>query len=126
MCFPLQSYALFAITSQLTFKNWSAQLAEPLVENMFIFKHILIISGLCRFSFANLKIRPKPDEQLPKKKVFICSTNETGYSVPLPINLEVEVYFKNVIKIDEDLNLISIQADLWTYWSDPGLAINHG
>ena len=88
--------------------------------------YILIILGVCGFSFANLKLCPKPGNKLSKKDAFICSRNENGYSEPLPINLEVEVYFKNVIEIDEDLNLISIQADLWTYWSDPGLALKHG
>ena len=92
---------------------------------MYISKYILIILGVCGFSFANLKLCPKPGNKLSKKKV-LCLTNETIYSAPLPINLELEVYFKNIIKIDEDLNLISIQADLWTYWSDPGLTLNHG
>jgi hypothetical protein len=93
---------------------------------MFIFKYILIISGLYELSFANLKSCSEPQDEPSKKGTLICLTNETVYSAPLPINLEVEVYFKNVIKIDEDLNLISIQADLWTYWSDPGLALKHG
>ena len=98
------------------------------LKNMFISKyirHILIISCLCGFSFANLTFCPKPDEQLPKKEAFICLTNETDYSAPLPISLDLEVYFKNIIKIDEDLNYVSIQADLWTYWIDPGLEALH-
>ena len=95
------------------------------LKNMFIFTYILIILGVCGFSFANLKLCPKPVNTLLMKEAFLCSTYETGYSAPLPINLDVEVYFKNVIKIDEDLNLISIQADLWTYWNDPGLALNY-
>ena len=93
---------------------------------MYISMYILIILGVCGFSFANLKTCPKPGNKLSKNETLLCSTYETIYSAPLPINLEVEVYFKNVIKIDEDLNLISIQADLWTYWSDPGLALDHG
>ena len=36
------------------------------------------------------------------------------------------MYIQNVIKVDEDLNLISIQAELWTYWIDPGLGLNKG
>ena len=91
---------------------------------MFIFKYILIISGLCELSFADLKLCSQPQDKPSKKAVIeapICFTNETGYSVPFPINLSLEVYFKNVIKIDEDLNSISIQVELWTYWKDPGL-----
>ena len=87
-------------------------------------RHILIISGLCGLSFANLKLCPKPEDQVSKKEAFICLTNETGYSPPLPIRLHSDLYLKNVIKIDEDLNSISIQANLWTYWTDPGLDHN--
>ena len=89
-------------------------------------RHILIISGLCGLSFADLKFCPKPEDQPSKEKAFICLTNENGYSAPLPRNLSLEVYLKNVIKIDEDLNSISIQVDLWTYWTDPGLEISQG
>ena len=86
-------------------------------------RHILIISGLCGLSFANLKLCPKPEDQLSKKEAFICLTNETGYSAPFPINSSQELYFKNIIKIDEDLNSISIQAQLWTYWNRPRVSL---
>ena len=92
---------------------------------MFIVKYILIIAGMCALSFANLKLCSKQHDKPLKKEAFICLTNETDYSVPLPISLDLEVYFKNIIKIDEDLNSISIQADLWTYWIDPGLEALH-
>ena len=93
---------------------------------MLIFEYILIISGLCKFSFAKLEPCSQPQDKLSKKEVLeapICLTNETGYSAPFPINLTLEVYFKNVIKIDEDLNSITIQVELWAYWNDPGLAL---
>ena len=89
-------------------------------------KYILIILGVCGFSFANLEPCPNPEDWLSSKKRTLCLTNDTIYYAPLPINLDVEVYFQNVIKIDEDLNLIRIQANLWTYWSDPGLALEYG
>ena len=95
---------------------------------MFIFKyirHILIISCQFELSFANLKFCPKPGDQPSNKEAFVCLTNETGYSAPFPINLGLNLYFNNVIKIDEDSNSISIQAELWTYWNDPGLDHNH-
>ena len=93
---------------------------------MFIFKYILIISGLWQLSFANLKLCSEQHDKPLKKEAFICLTNETGYSAPFPINLHLEVYFMNIIKIDEDLNLISIQLELWTYWKDPGLGLEEG
>ena len=89
-------------------------------------RHILIISGLCGLSFANLKLCPNPENQVSKKEAFICLTNETGYPAPFPINLTLEVFFTNIIKIDEDLNLISIQVELWTYWKDSGLHLEKG
>ena len=93
---------------------------------MFIVKYILIIAGMCALSFANLKLCSKQHDKPLKKEAFICLTNETGYSAPFPIHLTLEVYFINIIKIDEDLNLISIQGELWTYWKDPGLDLEEG
>ena len=95
---------------------------------MFIFKyirHILIISCQFELSFANLKFCPKPGDQPSNKEAFVCLTNETGYSAPFPINLTLELYFKNVINIDEDLNSITIQIELWASWADTGLALTN-
>ena len=89
---------------------------------MFSLNYILIISGFCELIFAELKLCSEPQD----KKALICFTNETGYSPPFPIILTQELYFKNIIKINEDLNSISIQAQLWTYWSDPGLTLING
>ena len=93
---------------------------------MFIFKYILIILCLNELCFAELKLCSQPPEKPSKKKAFICLTNETGYSVPFPINLTLDVYLKNIIKIDEDSNSISIQAKLLASWTDPGLNLNYG
>ena len=101
------------------------QKSNDLVRNMFIFNSILIILSLCELVFADLKLCSEPQDKPSKKEAYICFTNKTGYSAPFPINLSLEVYFKNVIRIDEDLNLISIQAELWTYWTDPGLDLDH-
>ena len=95
---------------------------------MFIFKYILIFSGVCELSFAHLKLCSQPPDKSFKKEVLeasICLTNETGYSAPFPINLTLELYFKNVINIDEDLNSITIQVELWAYWADTGLALTN-
>ena len=97
---------------------------------MHIFKCLFAFSCLFDSSFANLKLCSQPEEKLSKKEVLeevvICFTNETGYSAPFPITLVLEFYIKNVIKIDEDLDSISIQVELWTYWIDPGLDYNPG
>ena len=93
---------------------------------MFSLNYILIISGFCELIFADLKLCSEPQDKKSKKEAFICLTHETGYSAPFPINSTQELYFKNIIKIDEDLNSISIQAQLWTSWSDPGLTLING
>ena len=93
---------------------------------MFVFKYILIISCLCELIFAHLKLCSEPPDEPSKKESFVCLTNKTGYSVPFPIDLTLDLYLKNVIKIDEDSNSISIQAKLSTSWTDPGLSLNHG
>ena len=94
---------------------------------MFVIKyirHTLIISLLCGLSFANLKFCSQSQDKLFEIKA--CLTNETGYSAPFPLSLDLDVTLKNIIKIDEDSNSISIQANLLTSWTDPGLSLNHG
>ena len=93
---------------------------------MFLFKYVLIFSGLCQLSFASLKLCSERQDKPSKKEAFICVTNETGYAAPFPVHLTLEVYFMNIIKINEALNLISIQVELWTYWKDPGLNLEKG
>ena len=118
VCYHLRVFSLASKVKLFSVPNfWS--------RNMFIFNCMLIISGLCELIFAELKLCSEPQDKKSKKEAFICLTNETDYSVPLQIRLDLEVYFKNIIKIDEDLNSISIQADLWTYWIDPGLEALH-
>ena len=118
VCYHLRVFSLASKVKLFSVPNfWS--------RNMFIFNCMLIISGLCELIFAELKLCSEPQDKKSKKEAFICLTNETGYSAPFPINSTQELYFKNIIKIDEDLNSISIQAQLWTYWSDPGLTLKN-
>ena len=60
-----------------------------------------------------------------RKKRSICFTNETGYSPPFPVSLDVEVHLKDIIRIDQDLNSISVRLELWTEWIDPGLDLSN-
>ena len=97
---------------------------------MHVLKCLFALSWLFDISFASLKLCSQHQDKLSKKEVLeeavMCFTNETGYSAPFPITLVLEFYIKNVIKIDEDLDSISIQVELWTYWIDPGLDFNPG
>ena len=117
-------FCLLSLESfQFSFKSQTIQSATFWLRKMSILNYILIISGLCEVIFAELKPCSELQDKKSKKEAFICLTNEAGYSAPFPINSNQELYFKNIIKIDEDLNSISIQAQLWTYWSDPGLTL---
>ena len=95
-----------------------------------IIKYLLGLLCIINTSFASLKFCSESQDKISEKEIlqdsFICFTNKTGYLAPFPITLDLEVYIQNVIKVDEDLNLISIQAELWTYWIDPGLGLNKG
>ena len=88
---------------------------------MYILKCIWVILCLTEISFADLKNCSRSHEQ-----PAICFKNETGYTKPLPAALGVEVHFKDIIEVDEQLNSISIKMSLWTYWSDPGLGLSNG
>ena len=95
-----------------------------------IIKCLFGLSCLINISFASLKFCSESEEKLSKTEVlqdaFICFKNKTGYLPPFQITLGLEMYIQNIIKVDEDLNLISIQAELWTFWIDPGLHLNQG
>ena len=88
---------------------------------MYILKSLLVISCLFDISFADLR-----NCSLPHTKPSICFKNETGYLDPFPTALNVRVYFKDIIEIDEQRNSISIHMALWTFWSDPSLALSNG
>ena len=81
----------------------------------------LVVLCLVEVSFAILQNCSKPHDQ-----PAICFKNETGYSKPFPTVLDVDVYFRNMINVDEQMNSISIQMSLWTNWSDSRLALSNG
>lgn len=81
----------------------------------------MVVSCLIEVCFADLKNCSKPHDQ-----PAICFKNETGYSKPFPTILDVGVYFKDIIEIDEQKNSISIQMELWTVWNDSGVALSNG
>lgn len=61
----------------------------------------------------------------PQNESSICFTNDLGYFLPFPVNLDVEVHLKDIIRIDQDLNSISVRLELWTKWIDPGLDLSN-
>ena len=61
----------------------------------------------------------------PHDEKSICFTNDTGYSMPFPVKLNVEVYLHDIVRIDEDMNSLSVRLDLWTRWIDVGLSLSN-
>ena len=88
---------------------------------MYIFMLFLIILHIFQISFADLRNCSKPHT-----KLAICFKNETGYSKPFPTVLDVGLFVKDIIEIDEQRNSIKIQMELWTVWRDPGLGLSTG
>ena len=91
------------------------------MKYMHILKSLLSVSCLIEISFASLKNCSVPHDQ-----PAICFKNGAGYSKPYPTLLDVKVFFKDIIEIDEEKNSIRIQMNLWTIWNDPKLKLSNG
>ena len=89
--------------------------------NMYIKKCFLFIACIFELNMAeHLLSCSKPHD-----KKSICFTNDTGYSMPFPVKLDVEVYLHDIVRIDEDMNSLSVRLDLWTNWIDLGLGLSN-
>ena len=59
----------------------------------------------------------------------VCYLNKEGYKGPLfnssRMTLKPTFTLRAVTEINENENSISIQADLWSYWKDPGLGLSN-
>ena len=60
-----------------------------------------------------------------QEKLDICFTGKEGYDNPFPIILDAFLYVNEIVEINEDKNRISLQLQMWTQWSDPGLALSN-
>ena len=89
---------------------------------------VLSVSTMfCLFSLNWARLQSCDVEQ---DSVEMCYRDKKGYTRPLAIKklyLETQFYLRAVTEIDEDKNTISMQAELWSYWSDGGvgLCMNH-
>ena len=79
----------------------------------------VIMFCLFKMNIAELKSCSEDHSQLE-----LCSTQEGGYINPLPLVLESFFYLKSITDVDEAKNSISIQAELWCTWEDPGIALS--
>ena len=69
-----------------------------------------------------------PEHQFLKKEIFQKILGEEGYVDPNHLNnveLDTILYVKEIIDIDGNQNDIRLQLELWTYWTDPGLALTN-
>ena len=57
-------------------------------------------------------------------KLEICLTKKP-YTKPFPLAIRTYFYMKEITDVDEDKNSISIQAELWSIWEDPGIALSN-
>ena len=53
---------------------------------------------------------------------------EGGYGDPNnlhTVEMDTMLYVKDIIEIDGNRNDITVQLELWCYWTDPGLALTN-
>ena len=90
---------------------------------MHIKKWLLVILCLFKLNLSKFLMScsdPRNEEN------SICFTDETGYSGPSPVSLDVAIFLKDIISIDQDRNSISVHMDLMTSWTDLGLGLSEG
>ena len=83
-------------------------------------KCLLVFLGLLQHNLADFLSCSKSQNESS-----ICFTNDSGYFLPFPVSLDVEVHLIDIIRIDQDLNSISVRLELWTKWIDPGLDLSN-
>ena len=110
---PLLNTLPFALSNKYTWTFF------PL-RNMHIQKCLLVFLSLLQQNLADFLSCSNPQNESS-----ICFTNDLGYFLPFPVNLDVEVHLKDIIRIDQDLNSISVRLELWTKWIDPGLDLSN-
>ena len=87
---------------------------------MHLKKCLLIFLGLLQHNLADFLSCSKSQNESS-----ICFTNDSGYFLPFPVSLDVEVHLIDIIRIDQDLNSISVRLELWTKWIDTGLDLSN-
>ena len=83
-------------------------------------KCILVFFSLLQHNLADFLSCSKSQNESS-----ICFTNDSGYFLPFPISLDVEAHLIDIIRIDQDLNSISVRLELWTKWIDTGLDLSN-
>ena len=58
-------------------------------------------------------------------KLELCLTSNNGYSPPFPVVINTALGLKEIIEIDTNKKSIKVQADLWAWWKDEGIALSN-
>ena len=90
---------------------------------MYLFLSVSTMFCLFSLNWARLQ-----SCDVKQDSVEMCYRDKKGYTRPLAIKklyLETQFYLRAVTEIDEDKNTISIQAELWSYWSDGGVGLSN-
>ena len=87
---------------------------------MHVWGYLFLI--ICNFepNWANLRGCAEKHDQLE-----LCLTKQDGYSEPFPVVVNTNLDLKEIIEIDTNKKSIKIQADLWTWWKDEGVALSN-
>ena len=76
---------------------------------------------VCQFNLNMAELKSCSENH---DKLELCFTQKGGYKKPLPLVLFSQFFLKAITNIDESQNSISIHAELWCFWKDPGLAMS--
>ena len=102
-------------------KCWQKPTVAFIVDGkMHLFGWLFLI--ICNFkpNWANLRGCAEKHDQLE-----LCLTNKDSYSPPFPVVVNTDLYLKEIIEIDGNKKSIKVQADLWAYWKDGGIALSN-
>ena len=93
------------------------------IFEMRIIKCLLVTFFLVNHTVADFKSCSQDHDQ-----ISMCFLGEGGYVDPNHLNnveLDTILYVKEIIDIDGNQNDIRLQLELWSYWTDPGLAMTN-
>ena len=58
-------------------------------------------------------------------KIELCVTGNNGYFEPFPVVVNTALDLKEIIEINTNKKSIKVQADLWAWWRDEGIALSN-
>ena len=90
---------------------------------MDVVKYILVFITIFELSSAALKSCMVEKDQ--PELCFNVKEGEKNYVNPFPVDLETELYLKEIVGIDEDEKSITMQIILMSHWKDPRITVSN-